>query len=233
MAWMAATVSRIMDDGDVELGLEPVDKVVGGVAGDGQHGAPPPPTVWPRPGGGIDRLRLVWGVPRIPAVRSGIFASLPDEHPQVLLVGFSLGAVNDPLVKVLVAWGPMPPGRLGCLPVVLSWEKPSLPLAGTRWVLPLLLWRRGAPRGARLPGGVPISPEKWGERGPGASPLDPRVFMAARCHSLVFGAGVFGAFEGAIASDILTPIWDAFFEKYAEKNFMQESLQIRVRTWGS
>ena len=34
---------------------------------------------------------------------------------------------------------------------------------------------RSAP-GARLPGGVPISPEKWGERGPGASPLDPRVY---------------------------------------------------------
>ncbi len=36
---------------------------------------------------------------------------------------------------------------------------------------------RSAP-GARLPGGVPISPEKWGERGPGASPLDPRVLIA-------------------------------------------------------
>ena len=34
---------------------------------------------------------------------------------------------------------------------------------------------RSAP-GARLPGGVPISPEKWGERGPGASPLDPRFY---------------------------------------------------------
>ena len=34
---------------------------------------------------------------------------------------------------------------------------------------------RSAP-GARLPGGVPISPEKWGERGPGAGPLDPQFY---------------------------------------------------------
>ena len=31
-----------------------------------------------------------------------------------------------------------------------------------------------APRCPACPAGVPISPEKWGERGPGASPLDPR-----------------------------------------------------------
>ena len=37
--------------------------------------------------------------------------------------------------------------------------------------------RRGAaPRGPACPAGVPISPEKWGERGPGASPLDPRFY---------------------------------------------------------
>ena len=36
--------------------------------------------------------------------------------------------------------------------------------------------RGAAPRGLRLPGGGPISPEKWGERGPGASPLDPRFY---------------------------------------------------------
>ena len=45
--------------------------------------------------------------------------------------------------------------------------------------------RGAAPRGARLPGGVPISPEKWGERGPGASPLDPLFLWPARSHSLV------------------------------------------------
>ena len=34
---------------------------------------------------------------------------------------------------------------------------------------------RGAAPGARLPGGVPISPEKWGERG-GGKPLDPLLY---------------------------------------------------------
>ena len=32
------------------------------------------------------------------------------------------------------------------------------------------------PGGPACPAGVPISPEKWGERGPGASPLDPRFY---------------------------------------------------------
>ena len=32
------------------------------------------------------------------------------------------------------------------------------------------------PGGPAYPAGVPISPEKWGERGPGASPLDPRFY---------------------------------------------------------
>ena len=36
--------------------------------------------------------------------------------------------------------------------------------------------RGAAPRGPACPAGVPISPEKWGERGPGASPLDPRFY---------------------------------------------------------
>ena len=36
--------------------------------------------------------------------------------------------------------------------------------------------RGAAPRCPACPAGVPISPEKWGERGPGASPLDPRFY---------------------------------------------------------
>ena len=47
----------------------------------------------------------------------------------------------------------------------------------------------------RLPGGGPISPEKWGERGPGASPLDP-IFIAARSHSLGLGIVGFDTVEG-------------------------------------
>ena len=36
--------------------------------------------------------------------------------------------------------------------------------------------RGAAPRCPAYPAGVPISPEKWGERGPGASPLDPQFY---------------------------------------------------------
>ena len=64
-----------------------------------------------------------------------------------------------------------------------------------RWSGLLPASGRSAP-GARLPGGVPISPEKWGERGPGASPLDPDFFIAARSHSLILGIIVFGAIVG-------------------------------------
>ena len=55
--------------------------------------------------------------------------------------------------------------------------------------------RGAAPRCPACPAGVPISPEKWGERGPGASPLDP-IFMAARSHSLGLGIVVSDPFEG-------------------------------------
>ena len=53
---------------------------------------------------------------------------------------------------------------------------------------------RSAPLPA-YPAGTPISPEKWGERGPGASPLDP-VFIAARSHSLIFAPVVSATVEG-------------------------------------
>ncbi len=46
----------------------------------------------------------------------------------------------------------------------------------------------------RLPAGVPIPPEKWGER-PGASPWTP-ICMAARSHSLGLGIVVSDPFEG-------------------------------------
>ena len=47
-----------------------------------------------------------------------------------------------------------------------------------------------------------------------------------------FGDGCLWNGRRAISSDILRPIWDAFFEgKYAEKHFMKESPQIRARNW--
>src|SRR5699024_11000505 len=51
------------------------------------------------------------------------------------------------------------------------------------------------PGGPAYPAGVPISPEKWGERGPGLRPWTP-VFIAARSHSLVFAVVFSGTPEG-------------------------------------
>ena len=53
------------------------------------------------------------------------------------------------------------------------------------------------PGGPACPAGVPISPEKWGERGPGLRPWTP-LFIAARCHSLVFGMVGFGRVMGPL-----------------------------------
>ena len=61
------------------------------------------------------------------------------------------------------------------------------------------LWVGGAlpglgaqrPGGPACPAGVPISPEKWGERGPGLRPWTPG-FRAARSHSLGLGIAGFG-----------------------------------------
>ncbi len=89
---------------------------------------------------------------------------------------------------------------------------------------------RSAP-GARLPGGVPISPEKWGERGPGASPLDPGFYgplAAARSFlgslSLIRRRGYFVRYPN-------TDLGRIFRKNMLKKHFMKESLQIRARTW--
>ena len=90
-----------------------------------------------------------------------------------------------------------------------------------------------APRGPACPAGVPISPEKWGERGPGASPLDPDFY--SRSFPL---AGFWDCWlwydSGAITTGMLRPIWNAFSRKNMLKSiFAKESFQIRARTWGS
>ena len=51
------------------------------------------------------------------------------------------------------------------------------------------------PGGPACPAGVPISPEKWGERGPGLRPWTPG-FMAARSHSLGLGLVISETVEG-------------------------------------
>ena len=45
-----------------------------------------------------DQARLVWGAQDAGGA-VGNLRIAPDEHPQVLLVGLGLGAVDDPLVK--------------------------------------------------------------------------------------------------------------------------------------
>ena len=88
-----------VDERDMQLSLEPVGKVMGGVAGDGQHRAARPlQELGVRQQMLVDGLRLVWGAQDAGGT-VGNLRIAPDEHPQVLLVGLGLGAVDDPLVK--------------------------------------------------------------------------------------------------------------------------------------
>ena len=86
--------------------------------------------------------------------------------------------------------------------------------------------RGAAPRGARLPGGVPISPEKWGERGPGLRPWTPGV-MARSLSFARFGDRYLWYDSGAVSSGMPRPIWDAFSrENMLESRFVKEGFQI-------
>ncbi len=86
--------------------------------------------------------------------------------------------------------------------------------------------RGAAPRCPACPAGVPISPEKWGERGPGASPLDPG-FMARSLSFARFGDRCLWYDSGAVSSGMPRPIWDAFSrENMLESMFVKEGFQI-------
>ena len=128
--------------------------------------------------------------------------------------------------------GGKPPCR--CEPAAVLTEPPARGGTGLR-----TLWvggaeatlRRSAPGAPPARRGVPISPEKWGERGPGLRPwtpgFDSRSFPLAgfwdRCLWYV---------RGAVTPGILKPIWDAFSRKNMLKSiFAKESSQIRVRRW--
>ena len=120
----------------------------------------------------------------------------------------------------------------------LRWSKPDhLPGAGrgcvpSGWVPRKHPWG-AAPRCPACPAGVPISPEKWGERGPGLRPWTPG-FMARSLSLARFGDRCLWYDSGVVTSGMLRPIWDAFSGKnMLKKHFTKESLQIRVRTWGS
>ena len=83
------------------------------------------------------------------------------------------------------------------------------------------------PGGPACPAGVPISPEKWGERGPGLRPWTPG-FMARSLSFARFGDRCLWYDSGAVTFGILRPIWDAFFrKKYAGKHFCERKFSTR------
>ena len=80
-----------------------------------------------------------------------------------------------------------------------------------------------APRGPACPAGVPISPEKWGERGPGLRPWTPG-FRAARSHSLVFRLIVSDTAEGRFPPIFQNRFGPHFREKICWKAFLRKEV---------
>ena len=81
------------------------------------------------------------------------------------------------------------------------------------------------PGGPACPAGVPISPEKWGERGPGLRPWTP-VFHSRSFPLAGFCGGYLCNDRGAISSGMLRPIWDAFSRgNILESIFVKEGFQ--------
>ena len=162
------------------------------------------------------------------AVASGPSKGGGGPPPRLFVSGLSPRESLDPRPGP----GGKPPCR--CEPAAVLTEPPARGGTGLR-----TLWvggaeatlRRSAPGAPPARRGVPISPEKWGERGPGLRPwtpgFDSRSFPLAgfwdRCLWYV---------RGAVTPGILKPIWDAFSRKNMLKSiFAKESLQIRARTW--
>ena len=93
-----------VDEGDGDLPLEPVGEVVGGVAGDGQHGAAPPlQQAGPLQQPPVAALRVA---PQDGGGAVGHGGVAPDQGGQVLLVAGGVGAIQNPLVEVLGGLGP-------------------------------------------------------------------------------------------------------------------------------
>ena len=76
-----------------------------------------------------------------------------------------------------------------------------------------------APRCPACPAGVPISPEKWGERGPGASPLDPRFLWPLVPTRWVLRWLSLQGSRDYFLRDPKTDLGRIFEGKYAGKNF--------------
>ena len=78
-----------------------------------------------------------------------------------------------------------------------------------------------APRCPACPAGVPISPEKWGERGPGASPLDPRFLWPLVPTRWVWGWLALVRSKGCCLRYAKTDLGRIFEKKYAQKEFFE------------
>ena len=93
-----------VDEGDGDIPLEAVGKVVGGVAGDGQGGAAAPL----QQSGPVQQAAVA--ALRVPAQDGGGAVGhggiAPDQGGQVLLVAGGVGTVQNPLVEVLGGLGP-------------------------------------------------------------------------------------------------------------------------------
>lgn len=96
-----------MDQGRLQLLLEPVGKKMGVLQGDGQHGAA---AALQQPG--VGQKPLIAAL-RIPAQDGGgaigHTSVAEDQGGQVFLVAGGVGAVQDALVKILGGLGSMPP----------------------------------------------------------------------------------------------------------------------------
>ena len=89
---------------------------------------------------------------------------------------------------------------------------------------------RSAPGDPPTPAGSPTFFEESRGKNTRGKPLDP-AFIAARSHSLVFGMVGSGTVVRLFPPVCQNRFGTHFPEKYAEKHFMKESLQIRVRRW--
>ena len=78
------------------------------------------------------------------------------------------------------------------------------------------------PGGPACPAGVPISPEKWGERGPGASPLDPRFLWPLVPTRWVWGWLALVRSKGCCLRYAKTNLGRIFEGKYAGKHFCEK-----------
>ena len=114
-------------------------------------------------------------------------------------------------------------GGVGDLSVVLGQE---VVLLGPPQAQPC---QNGFPR--RLRRGSRFLRRSRRKETPGAAPLDPPAFIAARSHSLVFGVVVSGRIVG-----LLLPVYSDRFGTHFRKNmlksiFTKDSPQIRARIW--